>query len=230
MKKIQVLFVVPLVFLLTGCGKTSVNNPQTESQTNQAQTQKVNTESTGINTDDSKTEEKEISIKKIDRRKGEDCITSGPDERYKNLPSANGSYAYTDPFNSISLSFPYNKNWKFEGCEIGPFTQMKDEEGVIIFFGQPNSWGPDQFELLINKTRSIGDIKSELAKAGNSVPKNQMKEMTIVGYNTFRWQENEMTEQIFIEVIGKKYNYKFVSGVSDEKNLIKIIESLKLLQ
>ena len=234
MKKIQVLFVVSILFLLAGCGKTSVNNPQTKSQTNQAQTQKADTESTGTKNNDSKPKE-EIVVNEINRIKGEECITGGPDERYKNLPPANESYTYTDPFNSISLNIPYNKNWKFEGCEISPFTQLRNGNGVIVFFGQPSgsSWGPDQYELLINKSRTIEDIQKELADStkhsASSLPQNEMKKITVNSLNAFRWQENEMIEQIFIEIIGKKYNYTFVAGVNEEKALIKVIESLKLL-
>ena len=200
----------------------------TTSQVNQEQVQKVNNGSTSINNNDSKSEE-EIAIERIDRRKGEGCITSGPDERYGKLPPANESYAYMDPFNSISLNIPYNKNWKFDKCVIGPFTQFKDGDGVLVYFGHPSSWGPDQFALRIGKPRSIEVIQGELSTPDASIPKQQMKKVKISGLDAFRWQENGVGEMIRIEVIGKKYNYRFESAMQEEESLIKIMESIKLL-
>lgn len=172
-----------------------------------------------------------VNIEKIDRRKGEKCATIGPDERYNNLPLANEIYPYTDPFKSMTLEMPYNKNWKFTGCEIGPFTQFKDGAGMLVYFGQPNSWGPDQYDFRIDKVRSVENIQKELLSGpeDSSLPRSQMKKVTINGLDAFRWQENGMGEMVRIEVVGKKYNYRFETGVSAENELIKIIKTLKFL-
>lgn len=172
-----------------------------------------------------------VKIEEIDRRKGEECVVSGPDERYRDLPLSNETYLYTDPFKSITLEMPYNKNWKFAGCEIGPFTQFKDGDGVLVYFGQPDSWGPDQYSLRIGKARSVDDIQKELLTGpeDSSLPRSQMKKITINGLDAFRWQENGMGEMAKIEVVGKSYNYEFESGIRGERELINIIKTLKFL-
>jgi len=212
------------VVFLAGCGKQSVSQTQSVVPVPATQ-QPAQLDDTSLATG--------INIEKIDRRKGEKCATIGPDERYNNLPLANEKYIYSDPFKSMTLEIPYNKNWKFDGCEIGPFSQSPfvKNDGVGIYFGQPNSWGPDQYHLLISTIRSVEDIQKELLAGpeDSSLPRTQMKKITINGLEAFRWQENGMGEMIKIEVIGKKYNYRFESGVGQENELIKIIKTLKFL-
>lgn len=182
------------VVFLVGCGKQSANQTQLVAPTSIIQP--------SIQADNASSSIDGIKIEKIDRKKGEKCATSGPEERYNDLPLANESYPYTDPFKSITLEMPYNKNWKFTGCEIGPFDQFKDGDGVFIYFGQPSSWGPDQYSLRIGKVRSIDDIQKELL-ADSTLARSQMKKITINGLNAFRWQEYGMGEIVKIEVVEK---------------------------
>ena len=224
-KMIKTSVVLLGVIFLAGCSEA--RNSQTQSIVPTPNTQSPTShDDTSLNTING------IEIEKIIRAKGEKCATSGPDERYNNLPLASETYLYTDPFGSITLGMPFNRNWKFEGCEVGPFTQFKDGDGVIVYFGQPSSWGPDQYRLRIDKLRTVSDIESALmaGKEDSSLPRAQMKKIVIGDLEAFRWQENGMGEMAKIEVVGKSFNYEFESSIRGEGELINIIKTLKFLQ
>ncbi len=229
---ILLLLFVSAIFL-SGCAMQRQKSIQKNIEISTAQKKSAQKQTNTIN-EIKQDESKVITNKKNSpvfnqRTEGIGCKDNESTPHFRedfNLDSANNIYKFINYENGISFDAPYNKKWGNPECIVNPYFYLGSNR---IFFGEPSAWGPDEFELDIKQkeisNQVIENLKLELDAVDKDAYPDLPKIINIDNFEVVLWGDKEMYENIYMEVIGNKYNYRF-SALGERNNAIERLEKI----
>jgi hypothetical protein len=159
-----------------------------------------------------------------------------------NTDNANNLFSYKSIEKGIEFKMPFNKKWGNLDCKVNPYLDL--EAYKVISFGKPG--GPGEYRLEFLDKKSAEDTLKEIIIAIEGEYKeaykdkylnrgieeeNSIKLKKIGQYETVRYINFGMCTSVEVTVIGKKFNYKFIScsaktteeTINNLENIIKTI-------
>lgn len=159
-----------------------------------------------------------------------------------NTDPPNTTVLYSNPIKGISLRVPYNPKWGTEKYKIPPYYQYEDwiSFGPMFIF-EAGSF-PRACSISFSLVRSAEEVMSEVEKeAETSTPLDGVQKETIaqeiindIPVVKYILADSLTGDTPYVEVIGKKYNYRFscfwIPGVSEMEFLEDTVKTIQFVE